>query len=337
MVGPASISMGRGDYNEAITRTDDEQMLMSIVRSRYGETYNMLAVTGVAANVRFGVAAGVQAAWGRREAYSGRVTPFSAGLAYEENPTITYAPAQGAEYLRQLLWPIPLDILVLSVRTTTEPSSLFTLMVNRVNNIRNPDFLPPQQKPDPRFARFLELSRGLSEADVIHWVKGVRKEVDFSMVITGYAPMYSEKVRELLTLLELPMPEDESKDIVLPLLFALRGKELGGIAITTRSTADLVQILSASVEVPEEHAQSGLAISYPPVGLAGQDVRIRLSRGRPNNGWVAVKYRGFWFYIDEIDQRTKLVFRVTSIIWNVSIATAARQQPAPVLTVPVSR
>jgi hypothetical protein len=168
-------------------------------------------------------------------------------------------------------------------------------------------------------------------------VKGVRKEVDFSMVITGYAPMYSEKVRELLTLLELPMPEDESKDIVLPLLFALRGKELGGIAITTRSTADLVQILSASVEVPEEHAQSGLAISYPPVGLAGQDVRIRLSRGRPNNGWVAVKYRGFWFYIDEIDQRTKLVFRVTSIIWNVSIATAARQQPAPVLTVPVSR
>ena len=54
VVGPTSISMGRADYNEAINKTDDAQMLMSIVRGRYGETFSLLAVTGVAANVRFG-------------------------------------------------------------------------------------------------------------------------------------------------------------------------------------------------------------------------------------------------------------------------------------------
>ena len=31
VVGPRSISMGRADYNEAINRTEDEQMLLSIV------------------------------------------------------------------------------------------------------------------------------------------------------------------------------------------------------------------------------------------------------------------------------------------------------------------
>ena len=41
--------MGRADYNEAINRTEDEQMLLSIVKGRYGETFSLLAVTGVAA------------------------------------------------------------------------------------------------------------------------------------------------------------------------------------------------------------------------------------------------------------------------------------------------
>ena len=42
-----------------------------------------------------------------------------------------------------------------------------------------------------------------------------RKEVEFDVLISGYAPEYSHTVREYLALLELPMPADESKDIVL--------------------------------------------------------------------------------------------------------------------------
>ncbi len=40
VVGPSSISLGRASYNEAINKTEDEQLLTSIVRSRYGELYN---------------------------------------------------------------------------------------------------------------------------------------------------------------------------------------------------------------------------------------------------------------------------------------------------------
>jgi hypothetical protein len=46
--------MGRPQYNEAINRTEDEQMLLSIVKGRYGETFSLLSVNGVAANVWFG-------------------------------------------------------------------------------------------------------------------------------------------------------------------------------------------------------------------------------------------------------------------------------------------
>jgi hypothetical protein len=51
-LGPASISEGRAAYKEAITQTDHVQMLMSIVRGRFAETYDMLALTAVAANIR---------------------------------------------------------------------------------------------------------------------------------------------------------------------------------------------------------------------------------------------------------------------------------------------
>ena len=118
--------MGRADYNEAINKTDDAQMLMSIVRGRYGETFSLLVVTGVAANVSFGTIAGVNVGFGPDENYAGNLVPFSGGFAYEENPTITYAPVQGERYLRQFLTPIPLDILLLLVRDVIDYAEVVT-------------------------------------------------------------------------------------------------------------------------------------------------------------------------------------------------------------------
>jgi hypothetical protein len=336
-LGPASISKGRAAYNEAITRTDDEQMLMSIVRSRYGETYDMLAVTAIAANIRFRATAGVEAGFGPSSSYDGNLVPFSGGVAYEENPTITYAPANSVHYVRELLMPIPLDILIMTVRATAFPGHVFTVLVQRVNDIRNPDFLAPSAKPDPRFARFIELIEEMGGEGLTYWAKDPDERFEFDMVITNYAPAYSEKVRELLTMLGLPLPEDESEDVIVPVGFALRADEVDAIGITTRSTLDLIEILRATVQVPEEHAREGLAISYPRVGLPGEGVRISSSAKRPKNAWLAVEYRDYWFSIEESDQVTKALFRTTSTLWKASIAGGAGNQTAPVLTVPVSR
>ena len=84
--------MGRVDYNEAINQTENEQMLLSIVKARYGETFSLLGVSGVAANVRFRTSAGVNVGFGPSENFSGNLVPFSGGIAIEENPTITYKP-----------------------------------------------------------------------------------------------------------------------------------------------------------------------------------------------------------------------------------------------------
>jgi hypothetical protein len=268
----------------------------------------------------------------------GELTPFSGGLAYEENPTITYAPVQGEQYLRQLLSPIPLNILVLIMRTETDAADYLTLLANRINDLRNPDFLKaPSAGPDLQFQRFVRLSEELDHAGVLQLVEDPRKNVPFDALITNYAPAYSEKVREYLALLGLPMPAGETKDIVLPVYLAVKGRELDGIAISTRSTYDLIEILRAAIDIPQEHAAAGLARDYPAPGLAGRGIHVRASKGKPKRAAVAVKHRKFWFYIDETDMNTKLFYDMVRTLWSVSIAAAADQRAAPVLTLPVSR
>jgi len=101
------------------------------------------------------------------------------------------------------------------VRTGAYATSPLTVLVKRINDMKTPDFLDePSAEPDPRFYRFVELNRKLISAGVVNWVADPRKEVAFDILITGYAPTYSEQVREYLTLLGLPMSKEESEDIV---------------------------------------------------------------------------------------------------------------------------
>ena len=143
-------------------------MLLAIIEGRYGESFSVLAVSGVAANVRFRANAGVNAGFGPPENYDGRLVPFSGGLAYEENPTTTYLPVQGEQYIRQLMAPIPLDILVLFVRTGTNLAGYFNMLAKKINDIQNPDFVDAtSSERDQRFQRFAELNRDLDRVGVV--------------------------------------------------------------------------------------------------------------------------------------------------------------------------
>ena len=120
-------------------------------------------------------------------------------------------------------------------------------------------------------------------------------------------------------------------------MLALDGRGSDGIGLITRSVADLVEILSAAIEVPDEDSRRGIASPYPPAGLAGRALRVRFSEDRPAGAAVAVPYREGWYFIDETDRATKRFFRLLSALWSVSIAEGTTHAAAPVLTVPVSR
>lgn len=338
IVGPRSVSQGRLSYAEAINQTADEQMLLTIVKGRYSETMTLLDVSSVAANMRFRASASTEMGFGDGEDYLGNLVPFSAGVAYEENPTITYQPIQGEQYFRQLMVPIPLDVLLLILRSETQSSNLFTILVNRANNLRNPDFLEiVPHKPNLRWTRFIELYAKLRSAGIAELVENPKTDETFNLFISDYAPAHSVIVAECLELLDLSISIDDSEAIIIPISFSVTAEKAQGIGVITRSVYDLFEIMKAAIVVPQAHAEAGLARTYPPVGLSGQDVKIPFSKTKPDNASLAVRYRGYWFYIDETDQSTKGFFALTRILWSFAGTSSDSQSGAPVLTIPVSR
>jgi hypothetical protein len=117
------------------------------------------------------------------------------------------------------------------------------------------------------------------------------------------------------------------------------------LRIMSRSTAQVYFYLANGVEVPPEHLKCGLV----PVAIdAGGEVfdarevtrglfEVRACRGHkpPPGAFVAVKYRGYWFYIDDRDQASKAAF---GLVLQLSRLDFKRQQVGgPLLTLPAGR
>jgi len=336
-IGPEVISNGRSAYNLAVSETDNQQMLMIAIRDRYQERGSLLAVTSVTANVTFTADARIEAGFGDNDNYRGNLTPFSGGALYEENPTITYTPVEGENYIRQLTSPIPLAGLASVSRAVVDPTAIYMTLVSSVNGIYNPDFPLSPTDVDERFERFARIMAELTRAHRLSWVERAEERGHYSIVIDDFMPRYTDQVTELCQLLGLPEPDGISDRLVLPVSLAHDGREVGGIGITTRSVFKLVEIMSASIDVPPEDVAAGMVIAYPQPGPAGKDVRIRYSRSEPDDAYVAVNYQDGWYYIGDNDLVTKRFFRILGTLWSVAIAESASKASAPVLTVPVSR
>ena len=172
----------------------------------------------------------------------------------------------------------------------------------------------------------------------LHWIEDSPNSGNFAVVISDYTPAQAVEVAELLQLLDMPVPGDLSQEVVLPVSLALNGRKSGSIGITTRSVMRLMEILSASVELPHKDEGNGTTIDYPLLGPVGRGLRLRFAEARPDRAAVAVQYRDGWFYIDDQDKTTKQFFRLLGALWSVSMAESTGKTPAaPVLTIPVSR
>lgn len=336
ILGPATIRSGRAVYNDAITATNNQQVLAMIVRMRYGEPSGLLAVTAVTANVRFQVNASSQFGIGADSTFEGNLVPLSAGVAYEENPTISYVPVQGETYMRQYFSPLPLDLTVLLLSASHGSPQFMTLLVKAINGARNPGFLAsPSAEPDPRFARIAERIAALDRNGFLTWAQ---EEGAFVLLLKGEGAGFAQDVGELYGLLGLKPPRDLAGVITLPVSHGVGKSDDAGIALTTRSLYDLFAIAAACVDVPEAHLESGLAERLPPPGPAHSAIRIRRSNDRPKSAMVAFRHHDWWYWIDATDPASKLTFRILEALLSTRMAESVeRGNATPVITVPASR
>ena len=103
--------------------------------------------------------------------------------------------------------------------------------------------------------------------------------------------------------------------------------------------------LSNGVEVPPEHLACGSARATTDAEGKPMDGR-ELTRGLfevhscqghkpPASAYIAVKYRGYWYYIDDRDQASKATI---SLVLQLSRLDFNNDRPAaPFLTLPIGR
>src|SRR5262249_27863154 len=219
-LGPGTIVRGRQLYSEVISDTNNQQTLELIVRARYGEPWGLLSVATVTANVRTTAMANSQFGVGPTANYQGNLVPLSLGLAYEENPTVTYTPVQGERYAKNILSPIGLDMLVLLLSMEHAPHELLSILLRQVNGLQNPMYGPPQA--GAAFHDSVVLLARLENAGQATWTSTSTKDgAVFALVIHDYAANRNV-VRELLQRWGLPASlAGGNGDIVLPVNLAV--------------------------------------------------------------------------------------------------------------------
>ena len=153
--GPTTVRQTRDRYNEAIRQTNNEELLLNLVRLRYNEHPSFLPVTGL--NAQFSLSAGAQYRGGPER---GGLDNFGDGtLGYSDRPTLTFGPQRPPELTRALLNQVSLETLYLFTRQAGDTERILRLFVRRMNGIENATSGGgPVPRDPPEFGEFRMVS-----------------------------------------------------------------------------------------------------------------------------------------------------------------------------------
>lgn len=166
--GPQKLQATRIAYNQALRYTEDEQMLLNLVRLRYREPIKFLGVGSISS--QFSLGYDLEARQNIQnedpEDPGGR-----AAVGYSDKPTLTFTPREGQEFTRRLLSPVDLETiqqLAGSEWSLARVLMMTTMKINGIDNATNASIATPPYPPN--FEQFRELAlvmRDLQKADII--------------------------------------------------------------------------------------------------------------------------------------------------------------------------
>ena len=132
-MGPKMVHGSRTDYNVVLRQTDDEQMLLNLVRMRYRDRALFLEVSALNTQFTFYRQLNASTEQGQVDTLYG----LGGNVSIEESPTVSYTPLQGSDFVQRVLTPVSLDTLFLLDTSGWSAERLFRLLVDEMNTIEN--------------------------------------------------------------------------------------------------------------------------------------------------------------------------------------------------------
>jgi hypothetical protein len=312
-IGPRSVPRDRVDYSNAASDSWKDQMLLNIVRLRYADTPTFLDVSSVISAYTIQGAAQATGSVNVGVPNDTSITPNGTGSltvqgGYNDRPTISYTPLTGKKFAQSLLQPIPPSA-IFSLIAAGYPADIVILTTDALHRI--------------------QLSRAFSMR--------IEKRGDEQVTIGVFAPRLDPELRRDLDLVKkiLNLRADNGE---VTLNYGALQRSPSELAVLSRSMIEIMQELSADINVPAESVASGR--TYPsavvPVDASQHDQpRVRIDSGPapPDDAFAAVLYRGVWYWISDHDIHSKR--SLTFLLLFFSLAETGVVPDSPVLTIPV--
>ena len=338
-IGPGSVGRDRFDYTAAVADSWKSQMLLNLVKIRYGDAPVFLDVGQVVAGYSFQ----------RSISAVGNVFTFSSGPptdatsnfgvsaqgSYNDSPTITYSPLAGERFARQMMGPIPPPSVMNVFQAGFQVDVVFRLGVQSVNGVDNRRVQGAYVRPaNPEFFALLQDLRRIQASGDI----GVRGNKDGTLDLVIRPNLAAAIENSLLNVARILGLDPAAREF--RVVYGAVPSNNKEIAMLTRSMLEVLTDLSSTITVPEVHVTERRVWPTPEVDLGPEGpipplVRITSSPGRPDDAFVAVPYRGYWFSIDDRDMASKNVF--SFIMFLFTFVETGSKEAAPILTIPTTR
>jgi hypothetical protein len=317
--GPVFLKSERSQYNQAIQKTNDEQLLLNLVRLKYHDTPLFMEVHSIASQFtfhkNFGISTQLQAG------AKGIFTP-DAGTFVEESPTISYSPLHGEDFVEGVLTAISLKTIVLLFHSGWSIERVFKVCLQRIDKLKNaPGASGPTPKIAPKTGKFFKAAKFLGQLqsqgalDLVYRVSDGEPQL---VIQISEAFKNSQPASQFARLINAPMGQT-SFAFGVP---SVKAKQ--SIDIVTRSLLGVMFYLSEAVEVPKKDIVEGrVTVTKTDEGevfdwaeVTGELLRIHSSPKPPEDVNLLIFYRNFWFYINDSDLISKSTFSLLAQIYS---------------------
>lgn len=330
-IGPSTVTSDRFDYNTAISNSWKEQTLLNIVKIRYLDMPLFVDVASIVSGYTLESSVNL----GGEVTTDGALGDFASLGAtgkFIERPTITYQPITGEKFNKSFMTPIQPGVILFLIQSGWNAKFVYPVAVDSVNGMRGRVSGGYNARPgDPEYFRMVELTNTIQKSGAIGMriIKGQDERDTIVMFFyrQNIPPEIEKASQELTDLLGLRPGIQDVK-----VKYGLIPKDNTEIVMTTRSMLQIMVELATEVNVPPEHVTEGRTIPAIFIDDENSLIGINHSREKPENAFVAVKYRDYWFYIDDRDLKSKKTFTFLMILF--SVTETGGKEGLPLVTIP---
>jgi hypothetical protein len=370
-IGPQKVVSSHTAYNDAVQLTVVREVLANIVRSRYSDPMQFIAVSAI--NAQFSVNAGGGANIGGIGA-AGTAGGLDTSIGYSDSPTITFVPQSDAGFYKSFYEPFDVGETIgfglsyryanmdkgwqnLSMRYSFASINGASDYVNgQINDVyekriaaleylldNNASF---QQVPDWDYDSIAIATDKITAEDKIEAFKwglffieegegDTVRLARYRLVLAIIIPR-SNDPKTRLALESLGVDPGYSRYVFRPPLHASPGElSTADIWVTTRSMADVINLATQFVDIPVDHED----IVQPLVPRATESVRfpaitIHSSKEEPAFPY-RIKHRGYWFYVDDTELASKMFLEALVAAYSSRVGSKQAGDEAPQVVLPV--